>query len=338
MSAMKKTPNALAQLLIDLQAGKKPSRWELHEGFTTTGIPSKLAAEIIAQAFPFPRTSSELYVAGVLWGSNHVPEEDYFHNLDSDGNAVPQSWGIRIIQDRRWIEDYFNPLRLKADAPDPKTGMQRLWTRIYPDGLMEAYFQQLGIGASRVNWSLIPEKERHFFVAGIIDSTPVVLSNNNLPDAGDYEGNNSGKELILDASNYGLAHTLAEGIPEASVRELEENPVYSPNSESWPYGVAIHGKGITWFLNKVRPELHFSLIKEEKQELARFEYHNKANPLTGKQLTSADHLALQKWIKKNWPVNSRDLANQCEAVINRSISVPTAWDILRKYKLAHGIK
>ena len=216
--------------------------------------------------------------------------------------------------------------------------MQRLWTRIYPDGLMEAYFQEVGIGASRVNWSLIPEKERHFFVAGIIDSTPVVLYKYDFPDTGDDGGNDSGKELILDASNYGLAHTLAEGIPEASVRELEENPLYSPNSESWPYGVAIYGKGITWFLNKVRPELHFSLIKEEKQELARFEYHNKANPLTGKQLTKADHLALHKWIRNNWPVNSRHLVKHCEEVIHRSISMPTAWDILRKYKLANGIK
>lgn len=340
---MKNTPNALAQILIDLQEGKKPSRWELHERLVLAGIPSKRAAETIAQACPFPFTRQEFHIAGILCGSNFVPEEDAFHNLDSDGNPLPQSWGMRIVQDSQWIEKYFKPLRLKADAPDPKTGMLRRWTRIYPDELMEAYFQQLGIGESRVNWSLIPEKQRHFFVAGIIDATPVVIHKNDHSEASDYEGEVIGKELVLDANNYGLAHTLAEGIPEASVLELRDSPAYGPNWESWPCGVAIHGKGIAWFLSKVRPELHYSLIREEKQELAKFDYHNKVNPLTGKRLTSAENLDMHKWIENDWLknnrlINSRDLANQSIKIIKRPISIPAAWEILRKFKKEHGIK
>jgi len=343
MSAMKNTPNALAQLLIDLQEGKKPSRWELHERLVLAGISSKRAAETVSQAFPFPGTWSEYYAAGILWASNYVPEEDAFHNLDAEGNPVPQSWGMRIIQDSKWIETYFKHLRLKTDAPDPSTGMLRRWTRIYPDELMEAYFQQLGIGESRVNWSLIPEKQRHFFVAGIIDATPVVIHKKDHSDAEEHEESDDGKELILDANNYGLAHTLAEGIPEASVWELRESPAYGSDWESWPCGVAIHGKGIAWFRNLVREELHYSLIKEEKQELAKFDYHNKVNPLTGKRLTSAENLGMHKWIENDWLknkqlVNSRDLANQSIKIIKRPISIPAAWEILRKFKIEHGIK
>lgn len=335
---MRNTPNPLAQLLIDLQEGKKPSRWEIHERLVLAGIPSKRATETIAQAFPFPFTRNEFYAAGILWGSNYVPEEDAFHNLDMDGNPKPHSWGMRIIQDPQWIEQFFKPLRLKAESPDPETGMLRRWTLIYPDELMEAYFQELGIGKSRVNWNLIPEKQRHLFVAGIIDSTPVAVYKDDDPDLEDQEGDLAGNELILDANNYGLAHTISEGIPEACIWELRDNPTYDPNWDSWPYGVSIKGKGITWFINKVREKLYYSLIKEEKQKLEQFEYQNKISQLTGKRLTEKQKSEIQAWIKINYPVKAHDIAKHSEEIIYRTISIPAAWEILRKYKLEHGIK
>jgi hypothetical protein len=336
---MRNTLNPLAQLLRNLveterSGGDALDRWKLRDLIVAAGFPEAQANEAVAHAFPFPVSPEAAYISGMVWGSNIGAEVLEWRDFDEEGHLLPVAWSLKVLPDSKWVNRFLPLLRVVPPELVDKSVLP-IWMNLELDGVLQQSFRLLGVGGYSINWEMIPEEHRGQFLAGVLDSTPIVFSGDFSKEMEGFNRLKDENELVLDADSFHLAAAIVPGIHGADLCSSHRTSDHLLKDENGPFGVRLRKRAIEWFLCDVSNWIHCSMLSKVKAGSGRFDSANKGKPNTGVHLTPDQSKELQDWVRKNRrkDITTQDLRDFALERIKRTISEPTAIKILDQFGL-----